>query len=286
MPPPPLDTPDNALVTARPRHPLAVVALLAVVPLVVATMPPVVRAGISAPRSSVVFSADGSRVMVMLSPWPGGDTRPSVPFPDGRAVDLHATFPTSGVYDVRGFKPVWQTGLFALDWDYLCSDDLDRLVIRNRFGTRSGPAVTFYDRGTVTRIYACKDLLRCLGSDRFLPYDTWDWHVDWYDGFDLSPDHRSVMVTTAKRHLRLGVCDLGLGVQEFYSFDFRTGLITRRHSTLVRVIVVDALILLLTAAVTGLVIRWAWRRLPTRRNRRGFPVDRPGDPPQARGATS
>jgi hypothetical protein len=266
-----VDIPDNANVNRRPRRSFAPAIFL-----IVAIAPMAARGGISAPRSSAVFSADGSKVLVMRSPFPGGDTRPSITFPDGRIVDVHSTFPQSGVYYVMGFKPVWQATLFALDWDYICSDDLEHVVVMNRFARKSGAAITFYNRGIPVASYDCKSLLHSFTGERFLPYSTWDWHYMWYDRLRLASDHQSVELSTARRHLWLGFFDLDLGVQEFYTFDITTGSMRRQHSTLVRALVIGLaeVLSILSVLVVSLwfTVRWTRRRLRTRSGLRGFDV--------------
>jgi hypothetical protein len=65
-------------------------------------------ASISQLNSSVKWSQDGTRVLVMLSPDPRYDLNGTVQFPDGRLVNLHDNFCNSGVYDTLTLEPVWQ----------------------------------------------------------------------------------------------------------------------------------------------------------------------------------
>ncbi len=175
----------------------------------------------------------------------------------------------SGVYEAHGFRPMWQFKKFALDWDYLCSDDLEQIVIRDRFASGAAAAITFYDHGNFVRSYSFDELLRTFRGERFLPYATWNWHNEWYDDLSLSPDHRSVQVSTAKREFM----GFSLGVQEFYRFDVATGTMTRRHSTLARSIAVLASVILVTLSLAGLTLRWMWRQVKQRWPRRGFPIE-------------
>src|SRR5690349_10199780 len=65
----------------------------------------------------------------------------------------------------------------------------------------------------------------------FLPYETWDWHVRWYERCDLDADHRHVHLSTARRQIYLAGWQINLGLQESYTFDLATGEMLDRQST-------------------------------------------------------
>ena len=187
-------------------------------------------AGISAPSSSAYLSMDGRRLLVMVSPAAEYEKRHPSKFtlPDGRSITLNETFPKSGSYDSATFAPLWQVDWFSLKGDLLFSADFTDVARLNRFGLDSDWALAFYHEGRLTRRYNCAELLTGLKNRLFFPYETWDWHYAWYDGFELSKDR--LAVSTARRQLHFFGYDLNLGLQEFYTFDLPTGAVISRSS--------------------------------------------------------
>jgi len=179
--------------------------------------------GMSAQRSHAVLSADGKRILVMVSPTADFDGPHPVAFslPDGRTVVLRDTFQKSGAYDSATLVPIWQVDWFSLKGDLCWSADLGDVVRLNRFGLTSDWALAFYHDGRPVRRYDCKYLLTAFRHERFLPYETWDWHTAWYDVFEF--DQNRLRLSTARRRLSFGDREFDLGFQEFYTFDMSTG---------------------------------------------------------------
>src|SRR4051812_24731904 len=192
--------------------------------------PAAARGGISAPNSSVALSPDGTKILVMLSPYGLEDHQPTAALPGGRVVNLHDTFPKSGVYEVSTLKPVWQVEWFAFQRELLLSDDFRHIMRLNRQGFRSTWAIAFYDEGRLVRKYNCRYLLNGLRRHECLPFTTGDWHTQWYDRFGLSADRDQVLLSTARRQTYLGGYQIDLGLQEFYTFDLASGSLVRRRS--------------------------------------------------------
>jgi hypothetical protein len=185
---------------------------------------------------------------------------------------VHQTFAKSGVYDVSTLAPVWQVDWFALGPDLLIADDFRHVVRRNRGAVHYGWALAFYEDGRRVRTYDCGDLLTGMRGNWCLPFSTWDWHVQWYEDFDLAADRRTVMVSTARRVMYLGGSRIDLGLQERYAFDLNDGsVVSRRIEGRWRVWRYAAGVVL---GLGGLVvlIRALWRRMKRMDPRRGFPV--------------
>jgi hypothetical protein len=233
--------------------------------------------GISRPDSCVIFSHDGSRMLVMRSADPKSDLAPTTTLADGRVVSVRDTFPKSGVYDSRTLQPIWQVNWYSLEWDLVWSDDLQYVARIDRTGYRRNSALQFYDNGHLTRSYACTDLLTGLRQSVFLPYETWDWHERWYQDFDLVRSRSTVSLSTARRGLYPLGYRLDLGLQESYKFDLTTGRIYEQNITGRWVIWAYGLGGLLLVVGLALAVRVVWRR--TRRTilqrARGFDVVAP-----------
>ena len=182
--------------------------------LVIVAFPLAAFGGISRPDSAVIFSLDGSRMLVMRSPDPKCDAAPTTTLSDGRVVSVRDTFPKSGVYDSRTLQPIWQVNWYAHEGDLVWSDDLEYVARIDRTGYRRNSALQFYDNGNLIRSYACTDLLTGLRQSIFLPYSTWDWHEQWYDDFDLVRSRSTVSLTTARRRFYPLDSDFDLGLQE------------------------------------------------------------------------
>src|SRR4051812_42499158 len=90
-------------------------------------------ASLSAPNSSIQWSSDGRRILVMVSYDPPYDRNGVILFPDGRVIDIHQTFSASGVYDAKTFAPVWQVNWFAHQREIVASPDLRYVARLNRF---------------------------------------------------------------------------------------------------------------------------------------------------------
>jgi hypothetical protein len=267
-----------------------VVADLRILPLVLFVISSVARAGISAPSSSLAVSRDGSRILVMLSPYkpwhegpaatlPDGrtlatlfDQAPTATLPDGRVVNVHDTFPKSGVYDASTFKPVWQVTWFSLQWDLLWSDDLRYVARLNRQGFRSDWAIAFYDQGKLTHSYNCSFLLPHMNSASCLPFETWDWHVRWCDNVDLDATHKTLLLATARRRTHIDEYTIDLGRQEFYEFDLATGSLLSSRSSGAWVIWKYPAALVTAVVLLWFTIRKLLRRIEASSRRRGFPI--------------
>lgn len=250
------------------RGPMRVLAVLVI------AFPLTTRGGISRPDSSVTFSRDGTRMLVMRSWDPKYDDAPMATLSDGRVARIRDTFPKSGVYDSRTLQPLWQVDWYAHEWDLLCSDDLQHVARIDCTGYRRNSALLFYDNGKLIRSYACTDLLTGLRHWRFLPYSTWDWHEQWYQDFDLVASRTEVALSTARRHLYFCGQNFDLGLQESYRFDLETGSIYSRSVTgrwVMWAYGVAALLLVLAPLLVG---RSLWRRMRRKKSlrRRGFEV--------------
>ena len=172
--------------------------------LILLTFPAAAFGLTSAPNSHATLSPDGSRLLVMLSPIVEDDRTPTTTLPDGRVVDLRNTLGKSGVYDVSTLAPLWQVEWFAFKPDLLWSSDFRHVVRRNRHGFRSNWALAFFDEGKLIGKYDCAELLTGMRRDWCLPYSSWDWHVQWYDDFEVSADGRRVLLSTALRQVWIG----------------------------------------------------------------------------------
>jgi hypothetical protein len=230
-------------------------------------------AGISAPNSSAIVSADGTRVLIMLSTNPQYDQAPTTTLPDGRVINLRDTFTSSGLYDVSTLHPIWRCNWFSLNQDLLWSSDLRYVTRLNRQGFGRDWAIVFYDLGTLEKKYSCDDLLTGLKGEEFLPYSTWDWHRQWYEDFDLSSDGQHVLLSTARRRIHLADWDIDLGLEEFYTFNLADGSIAERQVTGRWYIWAYGGVASILALIFGYVTRWFARKIISSRNRgAGFPV--------------
>lgn len=186
-------------------------------------------AGLSSPGSHAVLSADGKRLLVMVSPVAEFDRAHPARFllPDRRSVILHETFSKSGAYDAATLVPIWQCDWYAYKGDLRWSADFTDVAFLNRFGLTSNWALAFYHEGNLVRRYDCQYLLTGLRHPLFLPFATWDWHFRWYDTFELDKNH--LVLSTARRERCLFGYKLDLGLQEFYTFEMSTGNVTTRR---------------------------------------------------------
>jgi hypothetical protein len=240
--------------------------------LLVLVWPGVVLAGLSSPNSYLVPSSDGRRVLVMLSGDRTWDRTRTAALPDGRVVDLYATFGKSGLYDARSLEPKWQVPWFSLGGDLFYSPDLRYVIRVCRPGLRSGWALRFYTDGRLVREHSCSALLTGLRSEWFLPYSTWDWHPRWYDDYDIDATGTRFNVTTARRRLYVEGRRFDLGLQESYTFDVATGEVLSqgvRGRWVVRAYGAGVP----AGVVAGMVVvRLGWRFVRARPKRAGFPV--------------
>jgi hypothetical protein len=232
-------------------------------------------AGISAPNSSAVFSADGRHILVMRSPYPADDNRPDITLPGGRVAHIRDCFAKSGAYDAATLAPEWTVDWFCHDWELLGSADFQHIVRLNRFGIDHGWAIAFHDRGKLIQTYDCKTLLTGLRQKSFLPFETWDWHTRWYENLTLNSAGDRVSVSTARRQFYVGDHRIDLGLQEFYEFDISSGtLLSTRISggwapwAYLTLVLVSPIVLFLTLwQLVRLVRRLKWFR-----RYRGFPL--------------
>lgn len=249
-----------------------VLAKVRILLLALLVFPSITRGGISAPNSSVAISRDGERILVMLSPDAGYDQTSTFTLPDGRLINLHDTFPKSGVYNSSTLEPVWQVDWFSLQYDLRYSDDLQHLVRLNRQGFRSDWAIAFYDGGKLIRTYDCAFLLTGMNRRWCLPYSTWDWHTQWYEDFDLDTQRESVLLSTAQRRMYVPDHEIDLGLQEFYTFDLASGLLISRRSVGAWLVWAYGATAVALAVALFFAVRWLWRRMKASSRRRGFPV--------------
>lgn len=194
----------------------------------------IASAGMSATPSYFIPSADGKRLLVMLSREGAfARKRPAaVTLPNGHSVILFEVFPTSGCYDASTLAPIWQVDWYALKDELIWSADFDHIAWRNRFGFRSDWALAFYNRGKLIRSYDCEFLLPAFRHSAFLPYTTWDYYFEWCDEFKLTGNR--VFLTTTRRRLSLGDHEIDLGVQETHIFDLSTGAVLSSESSGIR----------------------------------------------------
>src|SRR5437763_350706 len=199
------------MMTLLPRSVLAILSAL--------LLTPISRAGISPQVAWAILSPKGDQMLVMV-PFPSALARSSsFCLPDGRVLDLRTTFAQTGVYRVPSLQPVWQVNSYSLRGDVVLSDDLRHMCIINRRGLKSLWAIAFYTDGQMTRSYNCATLLTGLRHWKLLPYSTWDWHVQWYDNFDLDNEANQVRLSTARREFFIADKTFNLGRQEFYTFN-------------------------------------------------------------------
>jgi hypothetical protein len=240
--------------------------------LILLMFPVSARGSIPAPNSSVTASADGRRVLVMVSPMPEYDREPTATLSDGRVVDVHHAFGMSGVYDASTLEPVWQVDWFALRHDLMVSDDLRHVAWFGRRGMHTGWALAFYEDGGLVRLYNCGQLLTGLRGDRFLPFTSGDWHTEWYEDFGLSADRRTVLVSTMRRRAFVGAYRIDLGLQEFYAFDLTNGAMVSRRVEGRWVVWAYAAGAVAVCVVGVGLVRAIWRRVKRGDRRRGFAV--------------
>jgi hypothetical protein len=245
--------------------------------LAILAFPVAAAAGISSPDSSLIFSRDGTRMLVMRSPYPQYDHAPPAMLADGRVVNIAATFAKSGVYDSLTLRPLWQVDWYVREGCLLWSDDLRHVARFDLTGYLRNSALHFYEDGKLIRSYKCTDLLTGLRQRVFLPYSTGDWHDRWYDEFDLTGARTAVSLTTARRRLYLCGWRIDLGLRESYQFDLDTGNIYKREVSGRWVVWAYGTAALLLPLAMGLLARTLWR--PVRRRislaQRGFEVVTP-----------
>ena len=167
----------------------------------------------------------------MISDIPQWDNTPDAALPDGRVVNLRQTFGKSGLYDATTLAPRWQVEWFAFKWHLLCSDDCRHVARLNIHGVRSDWAIAFYDQGKLIRKYDCPTLLTRMKSPRCLPFQTGDWHYQWYGRFRLSSGGDRVLLSTVRRQAFIAGRNVDLGFQEFYELDLATGEILSRRTS-------------------------------------------------------
>jgi hypothetical protein len=108
--------------------------------LLIVALPLTAAGSLSAPDSSVIFSRDGTRMLVTRSPDPQYDGAPTAVLSDGRVLSIRDTFPKSGVYDSRTLQPLWQVDWYDHDWNLLWSDDFQHVARIDRTGYRRNSA--------------------------------------------------------------------------------------------------------------------------------------------------
>jgi hypothetical protein len=231
------------------------------------------RAGISSPDSYLIPSADGRTLFVMLSRDRLYDARPAATLPDGRVVNLADTFGGSGLYDAVTLRPRWRVNWFSLQGDLYHSPDFRHVLRVNRGGLDRGWVLRFYGNGVLVREYDAASVLTGLRSILFLPYSTWDWHVRWYDDYDLDPLTGRFFLTTPRRRFLFYGHRLDLGLQESYTFDLSTGAILSQKVSGAWVLWAYGVLIPVAFALAMIATRALWRRFRRRARGRGFPVE-------------
>lgn len=240
--------------------------------LILLVCPLLARGSIGAPNSSVMPSADGRRVLVMVSPMPDYDREPMATLPDGRVVDVHQAFAASGVYDASTLMPIWEVDWFAFRHDLMVSDDLRHIAWFGRRGMHTDSALEFYEDGGLIRSYNCGQLLTSLRGNWCLPFTSCDWHTQWYADYGLSADRRTVLVSTMRRRVFVFGYRIDLGLQEFYEFDLTNGAMVSRRVDGAWVVWAYAAGVVAACGVLIIVARAIWRRVRWVDRRRGFSV--------------
>ena len=187
-------------------------------------------AGLSAPQSTFAISADGKRILVILSTLIEYDKNSSATLPDGRLINLHDTFAKSGAYDANTLEPIWQVDWYSFNWDILWSDDFRHVVRLNEKGIDSDWAIAFYDNGKEIKSYDCGTLLTQMKDYSYFEFTSGNWHTVWYSNYELSADHSRFLLSTAKRQKRFYGKKIDLGFQEFYEFDLATNTIVSQRA--------------------------------------------------------
>jgi hypothetical protein len=195
---------------------------------------------------------------------------PSSPLPNGQTVNLRDTFKKCGVYDAATLAPIWRVDWFEQEWDLLLSDDFRYAACRNIYAAHTGWAIAFYDQGKLVRSYDCAHLL--TGLKRFIPFTTANWHDRWYQDFTLSPDGKSVRLSTARRQIYLFQHRIDFGLQEFYTFDLATGSMLEQRRSGAWVIWAYVVALLALIIIPPYALRFLWQRSRSSLRRPGFPV--------------
>jgi hypothetical protein len=235
--------------------------------------PLIAQGFISAENSRATPSPDQTRLLVMLPTGNLSDQTPTATLPDGRTVNLRATFAKSGVYDATTLAPIWQVNWFAQPEDLLLSDDFLHAARRNIFGFHSDWALAFYDRGKLIQSYDCAHLLTHMSNIRCIPFTTCNWHYRWYEDFDLSNDCSQVQLSTVRRRTYLYGHVIDYGFQEHYTFDLVTGSIVNQRTTGLWRISAYAAATLALILLPPIALRLLWQRAKSStRLRRGFPV--------------
>ena len=202
------------------------------------------------------------------------DQTPTATLPDGRTVNLRATFAKSGVYDATTLAPIWQVDWFAQPEDLLLSADFLHAARLNIHGFHSNWALTFYDRGNAIQNYDCAHLLTHMSNIRCIPFTSSNWHYRWYEVFDLSPDATQLQLSTVRRRTYLFGRVIDFGFQEHYTFDLATGSIVNQRTTGVWRMAVYATTILALVVLPVMAVRLLWHRAKSStRLRRGFPID-------------
>lgn len=204
----------------------------------------------------------------MLVTVPKYDTRPIATLPDGRTVNVHDVFNSSGVYDASTLHPIWTVKWYDHAGNLLWSPDFRFVARLNILGRRSPWALRFYDNGSMVRSYDCDTLLTSFRSDTWVPHTYSNWRFEWFDEFKLDATGSRVLLSTIRRVFDFRGHRLDMGLQEFYSFDLAGGAMHSKRvtgaGTAWSYVLLAMSPLLLAMAVVGC---WLWRRM-RRRDRR------------------
>lgn len=207
--------------------------------------------------SYFIPSDDGSRLFVMRPVWKGKSIgrdqhAGSYTLPDGRIVDVAATFPESGLYEVKSLKPLWIWEGYAHRDDFAISSDLSSFaVLVPQALEPNGVALGFFHEGKETARYRAHDLVKAFRSSVYLEKSLVDgFHLEWSG--EMKADGQSLSLTTASRRYVPFY-------RESYRFDFASGKMTEAHVTSVWLVFGPALLLF------GVLVVWLIRRTLRRR---------------------
>jgi hypothetical protein len=261
-----VDTPKNEQGGRNSAATMKRILLLAI-----SLFPLAAGGAIPAQNSSVTWSKDGTRVLVMLSPYPGSDANAVVGFPDGRLVNLHDNFCSSGVYDVLTFETIWLVNWYSLKYELLSSDDLRYVARLNQSGFGARWAIAFYEEGNLTKEYTGAELLTGMKHWIFLPARSGA-HTWWCEKLELNAEHNQLMLETARRRIYIAGHEVDLGLREFYTFDLATGSIVSRRTAGAWLIWVYGFAVVALVMTLFLLARWGWRKIRSLKRYRGFLV--------------
>jgi hypothetical protein len=212
---------------------------------------------ISARNSFAKLSPDGKRLLVMVAPDAKGDQARLKPFvlPDGRSLMLRDTLGKSGCYETDTLKPVWQVEWHVFESDLQTSPDFSHVVFRNMHAFPDRVALIFYENGQEIKRYHYQELMRHFSGSPFLFLNYTDWHLQWYEDFEVKGD--ILTLTTIPRTLFHYNFELKLGISEHYTFDLNSGrMLSARTRGLTRFwIVIVFWILLIVVIPAGVFLR-------------------------------